>query len=451
MKHILHSMLLALFVVLSSYAPAQNETVSPSEARMWTDRKGRSLEASFVSFSDGEIEIKRTSDGKVFKLPLENFSEADQTFVRSHLNSSADSTSVSDERKIQVGDPDLKFDPSKFDPNYPQMRIWMEAGVTNGIPHLEEQLKTVAKVFDEGTTDEELKAYFESPEVKYKPVVVLLKNGEYTFSERTVRIYSQATLIGESRDGVVIHVSGKSGISLYNGKSIGLRNLTLEGKWSDTPPDPEEAFSEGLPGMGDHRMINMARCENSFVDNVRILNSASHPIWVSGKNNTLRNLDIDGAHCKGGGCQGYFFIDGQRNLITGCKVTRLRHISFQNPSSKENVFYNNDVRQEVSFHTDDGGDNLIENNRITIPRYMKAYNAIMGPWSTQHKVGGKNFIYNNTCEEENNRKRPWSDSKLYIGPFFVSNKNDRERYDNFVPVKTPLPNGGTLYPVMLEP
>ncbi len=330
------------------------------------------------------------------------------------------------------------------------MRIWVEAGVASGIPYLAEQLEKVGKTFEPGTTAKELKEYFESPEVKYKPIVVLLKNGEYTLSETAVRIYSGATLIGESRDGVVIHVSGKAGISLYNGKGVGLRNLTLEGKWSDSPPDPSE-FSEVLQGMGDHRMIDMAKCENSFVDNVRILNSASHPVWLSGNNNTLRMLEIDGAYCKGAGCQGYLFLDGQRNLITRCKVTRIRHISFQNPSSKENVFFDNDVRQEVSFHTNDGGDNLIENNRITIPRHMKAYNAIMGPWSKQHKVGGKNFIYNNECEEENNRKRPWSDSKLYTGPFFVSNQNNRDRYDNFRPVETPLPKGETLYPVILEP
>lgn len=408
------------------------------------------MEASLLAYSNGDIKIRRTSDAKVFEVPLDNFSDQDQSFVLAHHILSKNSKSFSGKRKIQVGDPNIKFDSSKIDPNYPQMRIWMQAGVKDGIPHLQDQLKLVTKVFGPETSDEELRSYLASPEVKYKPVVVLLRDGEYKFSKKTVRIYSQATLIGESRDGVVIHVSGNSGISLYNGNGAGLRNLTLEGTWSDSPPDPV-AFSEELPGKRKHRMINMAGCKNSFVDNVKILNSASHPIWVSGSHNTIRNLEVDGAYCKGGGCQGYFFIDGQRNLITGCKVTGLRHISFQSTSSKENVFYNNDIRQEVSFHNNDGGDNLIENNRITIPRYLKAYNAIMGPWSTQHKVGGKNFIYNNTCKEENKRERPWSDKKLYTGPFFVSNKNNSERYENFKPVETPPPTGGTLYPVILEP
>jgi hypothetical protein len=55
----------------------------PADARTWTDRTGRQLEADFVGFADGKIQIKRTSDGKIFHLPLERFSDADQAFVKS--------------------------------------------------------------------------------------------------------------------------------------------------------------------------------------------------------------------------------------------------------------------------------------------------------------------------------------------------------------------------------
>jgi hypothetical protein len=57
--------------------------VSPASARTWTDRAGRQLEADFVAFADGKVEIKRKSDGKTFHVPLERFSDADQAFVRS--------------------------------------------------------------------------------------------------------------------------------------------------------------------------------------------------------------------------------------------------------------------------------------------------------------------------------------------------------------------------------
>lgn len=450
MKNSLYCVLFFGLAFSSIPAVSQNSLTAPAVPRTWTDKSGRSLQAEFLGFSDGMVKVKRNSDGQIFQLPFENVSDQDQAFVRATMQvpPNADGPG-STESRFQVGDPNPKFDESKMDPNYPQMQAWRQAGVSSGIPLLQDQLNKITKEFEGGSTEEEIRSYLESPQVKYKQVIVLLKNGTYHFSNYGIRLYSKAILIGETRDGVVIHFSGKATLSLFNATGAGVRNLTLIGKWKDSPPDPSN-FTEDLAGMGGHRMIDLSKCEDCFADNIRILNSASHPIWVSGNHNTVRKLEIDGAYCKGGGCQGYFFTNGERNLITECNVTHIRHISMQNPSAKENVFYGNDVRQEVSFHDNDGGDNLIENNRITIPKEMKGYNAIMGPWSIQHQVGGKNFIYNNQCKEENNRKTPWSDSKLYTGPFFISNANN-DPYENFKPVKTPHPIGRTLYPLILAP
>ena len=290
-----------VIILLTSFLPAVEKR---QESRTWTDRTGRELDATFLGASDGMIEIKRSSDGQVFKLPLKNFSDLDQDYVRSQMKIPGERPATGANRSFQVGDPNPQFDESKFDPNYPQMQVWRLAGVSTGIPILQDQLNEVTRKFEAGATEEEIGAYF--------------------------------------------------------------------------------------------------------------------------------------------------FIDGQRNLITGCRVTRIRHISMQNPSCKENVFYGNDIQQEFSFHSNDGGDNLIENNRITIPKGLTNYNAIMGPWSFQHQVGGLNFIYNNQCKEEHSRKTPWSDSKLYTGPHFISNQQGKERYENFKPAKTPPPIGGTLYPLITD-
>ncbi len=53
-----------------------------AEARIWTDRTGRQIEADFLGFANGNVRIKRPSDGKTFLVPLERFSDADQAFVR---------------------------------------------------------------------------------------------------------------------------------------------------------------------------------------------------------------------------------------------------------------------------------------------------------------------------------------------------------------------------------
>ena len=299
MKNTIYSISLLYFAIFN--IPASAET------RTWTDISGRELQAEYVGFSDGVVSIKRSSDGQVFKLPFDRFSDEDKRYIRAQT---APVEETEPRGKFQIGDPNPKFDESKFDSNYPQMQVWRQAGVSTGIPFLQDQLDNVTKELDEGTSEDILRSYLESPQVKYKQTVVLLRNGTYHFTEKGIRLYRNATLIGESRDGVVIHLSGRASINLYEATSAGVRNLTLVGKWEDSPPDPLN-FTEVLPGMGRHRMISLAGCVDSFVDNVRIVNSASHPIWIGGNNNTVRNLEVEGAYCKGGGCQGYFFIDAQ--------------------------------------------------------------------------------------------------------------------------------------------
>jgi hypothetical protein len=57
---------------------------NPVDARTWTDRTtGRRLDAEFVGFADGKVQIKRARDGKTFHVPLESLSDDDQVFVRS--------------------------------------------------------------------------------------------------------------------------------------------------------------------------------------------------------------------------------------------------------------------------------------------------------------------------------------------------------------------------------
>ena len=56
-----------------------------ADSRTWTDRTGQQLDAEFINFTNGKVQIKRTSDGKTFYVPLERFSDADQAFVQSEM------------------------------------------------------------------------------------------------------------------------------------------------------------------------------------------------------------------------------------------------------------------------------------------------------------------------------------------------------------------------------
>lgn len=76
--------------------------VKSGSAREWTDRAtGRQIEAEFVGFSDGKVEIKRARDGKTFYLPIESLSDADQAFVRSQT--SENKLPLRDSRAIASG------------------------------------------------------------------------------------------------------------------------------------------------------------------------------------------------------------------------------------------------------------------------------------------------------------------------------------------------------------
>ena len=50
--------------------------------RVWTNQDGRTIQARYIDETKGMIRIRRT-DGRVFKIPLDNLSEEDRKYVKS--------------------------------------------------------------------------------------------------------------------------------------------------------------------------------------------------------------------------------------------------------------------------------------------------------------------------------------------------------------------------------
>ncbi|WBU89261.1 CBM96 family carbohydrate-binding protein [Cellulophaga omnivescoria] len=370
--------------------------------------------------------------------------------------------------QLKVGDPGVRFNNSKYDSRYPQMKEWQKAGVRGGIPFLKDV--KVVKTLTNGANSDAINSTINDASKQSGLVAVLLKNGTYTINKRIV-MKSNVSLIGESRGNVkcIIKMNNGDAFSFYKVRKSGIYTLTIEGSWGK----PKYNWNYSLDANdelknNDNISVKFNRSEDCWLDKVTILNSARDPVRVPSNHITLRDLKVDGAHKKAGGAQGYFFIQGAYNLITGCEVTHLRHISLQGGNVEYNVVYDNDFRQEVSFHSGDKGNNLIENNRITLPFDMPnskadtpnaAYNnskepnyyAIMGPWSSQHTNSEKpNFIFKNNCLEQNhNNARPWSNPNLlYKGPKEVKPANPAT---NFPALSASLtPKGGTLYPIILS-
>jgi hypothetical protein len=64
-------------------------------ARTWTDRKGRRVEADLVAIPDASIiRIKRSGDGQVFDVPLSSLSDADQEYVKSQAKATPESGAI---------------------------------------------------------------------------------------------------------------------------------------------------------------------------------------------------------------------------------------------------------------------------------------------------------------------------------------------------------------------
>jgi hypothetical protein len=375
--------------------------------------------------------------------------------------------------QLRVGDPGVKVDASKFDSDYPQMERWANAGVRGGIPFIESFDETATMSPGSSADITTAISNLSKRLSNGQKGLLRLESGVYTIDE-TVKMISNVSIMGESRDDVVCSISMVGGVafSFYNRQNCGLYNLTIKGSW----PEPKYLWNYSLEANEEFENDNISvkfsgGSTDCWLDKVTILNSANDPMRCAADHNTFRDLVVDGCKRKAGGAEGYFFIQGRDNLVTGCQITHLRHISLQGANVEYNVVFDNDFRQEVSFHSGDAGNNLIENNRITLPSDMPpidpsqgetgpypetenaspVYFAIMGPWSTQHQLSANpNFIYRNKCVQQNHdfgTSTPWSDdSQVYYGPQHLG-LSIEQRISNFPPYSAGAPVAGTLYAI----
>ncbi|WP_156317048.1 hypothetical protein [Marinagarivorans algicola] len=391
--------------------------------------------------------------------------------MRSSDSSSSSSAQTSSKaptetQTLRPGDPGVTFDMSKMDPRFPQMQKWITAGARGGIPFIDSH--TIKKTLNGGDSDAINKAI--NDVARDGGGAVLLKNGMYRI-DKTVTMKSKVVLIGESRRGVNAIINMQKGNAFYFGSGVrhsGIYRMTIEGGWGRPQYDwnigTNANFEE--PDV-ENVSVMFKNATDSWLDGVDLLNSGDFPLRCNAKHITLRDLNVDGVHNKNGGAHGYFFILNGYNLITQSKITRLRHISLQGDDVEYNVLYDNDLRQEVSYHSGDYGNNLIENNRITLPADMPngsngpGYRAIMGPWSTKHhKSLNNNFNYDNWIHEENRGKPPgvWmsDNDKVYAGPIYDKAVGEQQLDNNFPPMKDNngdfiVPKSKTLYPIILTP
>ncbi|MEM6886095.1 MAG: hypothetical protein AAF571_13795, partial [Verrucomicrobiota bacterium] len=283
---------------------------------------------------------------------------------------------------------------------------------------------------------------------------IILKDGTYTIDAQIV-MKDDVRLVGESRDGVELSITMQtatdpqqflSAIYFDTIDNAGLENLTIRGAYGT--PDP--AVMDNVKPEFMVVSVSFNYATNCWVDRVNIIDSGNHALSGWRANHiTIRNCYIDGAWNKGGGGRGYLQIQGDRFLITGNRIRNLRHFVLQNEHCEYNVVYQNHIEQDVNFHNDDNGNNLVEANRIILPSFLgSSWHSVMGPWSTQHTISRQdNFVFNNHCiEYNNNGTQSYSGSDtLYLGA------RNQEQAGNVFATSSNLPKAGTFYPVIITP
>ncbi|HSH09077.1 MAG TPA: hypothetical protein VK995_01725 [Oceanipulchritudo sp.] len=363
-------------------------------------------------------------------------------------------------RHKRLGDPGVTFDEGKMDPDYPQMQEWKKAGVPGGIPFRHDwPVVAVLEPTNSAAINAVLSSVWRNA-FKNGGATVLLKNGTYTI-DQTVMMTPYVQLLGESRDGVELIVTITSdpdpasdaipsAILFESIFRSGIANLTIRGGYG-TPRQDRMIFRNEKPEFTVDS-INFEGAYDCWADDLNIIDSGRHPIssW-NARNITIRGCYVDGAWNKGELGRGYFALQGSYFLVVENHVRRLRHFGLQKHYCQYNVVFRNFIEQDINFHDDDLGNNLIEGNRIVLPTTINdtRWHAVMGPWSTvQHSISRKdNYVFNNKCIEFNNGGiEVFSDTGLvYVGARrYEQDGNPFDSTDN-------VPVGGTFYPVILAP
>ncbi|TGV03313.1 T9SS type A sorting domain-containing protein [Flavivirga rizhaonensis] len=316
-----------------------------------------------------------------------------------------------------IGGPGWVYDASGKVNNFfeSKQKKWATAGVVGGIRNPAARSRNVAAGENTSQIQAKINALSNAG-----GGVLKFPSGTFNIT-KTLNVKKNVVLQGSSsgvttlKDKLSTNNSNTNGVvikfeNLNTGHSVGgIRNMTLKGPFSGNPVI--NSWTTAKP-KANNIMVNFLRSKNLFLDNVKIINSGGSPISTFNSNgtghHTFRNCLISGVWNKGGGGQGYFNISSGYCLVYKCTIEKLRHFAIQNGGAKYNVVYNNTINQDINFHNDDSGNNLIEKNNITIGQAIVGSTnnqqrfVVMGPWSNQHTDSrADNYVYNNTVSEYN--------------------------------------------------
>jgi hypothetical protein len=359
---------------------------------------------------------------------------------------------------LRPGDAGVKSDPTRFDPAYPDMAKWAEAGVRGGIPARE-----TLKVVKTAKPGDDLQKLIDEAGKTDGGGVVLLSPGVYEVKQ-VLQLRSNVVLRGQDRAGAVLENTMRSSrltadhftLRMEKLSRAGIETLTLRHK--EVARLGLNAYHERVAGpknnpggVSDLHVggIEMERCEDCWVDAVSIVHSGSHPLEIiGGKHVTVRDTLVDGAFNKGdqgapaGSGNVYFSVTS--GLFYNNTVRNTRHAlvvrdGLAGEDMKYTVVLDCNLQGDVNFHGNrpDSGHNLFEG---VLVRSLTTHGWPAWAYWKKEEIGPKNLAY---------RSAGWGGSN---GDQFVST-NPEKVYtftglrdpNTLVELETPAPKSGTLY------
>lgn len=309
----------------------------------------------------------------------------------------------------RVGDAGSAADPSKFDPNYPDMKDWAIAGVRGGIPPRE-----AGKVLKTLKPGDDVQAALDDAERQGGGVVVL-SAGTYPVGKR-IDMRSNVVLRGEARDASVLECTMRSAkpseqfvtVRFDGTRKAGLEDLTV--RHAEVAKLGLAAYHESKAGpknnpnnVSDLHVggVELERVEDCWVDGCAIVHSGSHPFDGQGAHFTLRDTLIDGAFNKGPefgpGGSGNVYFAFKRGLVYNVTIRNVRHClvmrdTLAGGDCKYNAVVDCNFEGDVNFHGNrkDEGHNLFEGTLVHAPLFHG-----WPAWSywKRTEIGEANLVY----------------------------------------------------------
>jgi hypothetical protein len=359
--------------------------------------------------------------------------------------------------EARVGDADSKPVPDKFDPNYPDMKEWAEAGVRGGIPARD--ASKVVKTLKAG--DDIQKAIDEAAKTGG---VVLLSPGTYPITA-CLQLRSNVILRGQNKETVILENAMRSArltvqyftVRFAQAKHAGLEDLTMRhaevaqiglDKYAERVAGPiNNPTGNGLLHVGG---VVIEDSEDCWVDNVNILHSGSHPIDAAGLRITLRDVLIDGAFNKGEtgapSGEGNVYFSVTHGLMYRCTVSNVRHClvmrdTLSGGDCKFNAIIDCDFTGDVDFHGNrrDSGHNLFEG---VLVRSLLSHGWTAWAYWKKEEIGVGNIAYKSIGWGGNAK-----DTFASTNPEKVYTFTGMKDPNVLAEVDKPAPKAATLYAV----